>query len=147
MDRMARNRLGNMQLENRQARAFIRYLCDLYQKNKRFRFLLLKEFIVNMGVEATFEETASIGKIPVTYGIHDNIVNVQVNLIRIERKHRKRVFILNEQSASHFRKHCDSKGTTLVDGQIGAWDNVDAEYAWFTDMQEQFGFRVWQRKK
>ena len=148
MDRTARNKFGNVRLENQQTRAFIRYLCSLYQENRHFRFpfLMLKEFIVNMGVEAAFEETEPVGKMPVTYEIRGNAVTVQVDLSQIEAKHRKRVFILNEQSASFFRRYRDSQGTVLVDGQIGAWDNVNAEWACFTDAQGQVGFRLWQAK-
>lgn len=148
MDRTARNKLGNVRLKNQQTRAFIRYLCNLYQGNRHFRFpfLMLKEFIVNMGVEAAFEETEPVGKVSISYEIRGNAVRVQVDLSQIEEKHRKKVFILNEQSASFFRRYHDSHGAALVDGQIGAWDNVNAEWACFTDAQGQVGFRLWQAK-
>src|SRR3989304_1210961 len=44
MDRAARNKFRNVYLENQKTRAFIRYLTDLYQKNRRLRFLSLKKF-------------------------------------------------------------------------------------------------------
>ena len=144
MDRRGRNKLRNVQLKNRQARAFVRCLSDLYQKNKHFRFLHLKELILNMGVEAEFEEIEPIGKISVTYEMVDNEIKVQVDLNRIEKKHLKRVFILNEQSATFFRRYQDSQGTALVDGEIGAWDIVKASCAWFMDMQGRYGFKLWQ---
>ncbi len=148
MDRTARNKVGNIRLENQRTRAFIRYLCNLYQENRNFRFPFLKltEFAVNIGLEATFKKIAPVGEVLVTYEILGNTVNVQVDLNQIETKHRKRIFVLNEQSASYFRKYHDSKGTELVDGQIGAWDNVKAEWACFTDAQEQVGFRLWKAK-
>lgn len=148
MDRTARNKVGNIRLENQRTRAFIRYLCNLYQENRNFRFPFLKltEFAVNMGLEATFKKIAPVGEVLVTYEILGNTVNVQVDLNQIETKHRKRIFVLNEQSASFFRKYHDSKGTELVDGKIGAWDNVKAEWACFTDAQEQVGFRLWQAR-
>ena len=148
MDRTARNKVGNMRLENKRTRAFIRYLCNLYQENRHFRspFLKLTEFAVSVGLEATFKKTSTVGKVPVTYEILGNTVNVQVDLSQIETEHRKRIFVLNEQSASFFRKYQDSHGTELVDGQIGAWDNVKTEWACFTDGQEEVGFRLWQAK-
>ena len=148
MDRTARNKVGNMRLENKRTRVFIRYLCNLYQENRHFRspFLKLTEFAVNVGLEATFKKTSTVAKVPVTYEILGNTVNVQVDLSQIETEHRKRIFVLNEQSASFFRKYQDSHGTELVDGQIGAWDNVKAEWACFTDAREQVGFRLWQAK-
>jgi hypothetical protein len=145
MNRASRNKLGNVRLENHQARAFIRYLSELYQGNKRFRsILLLKEFIVTMGVEATFDDADSIGKLQVTYEICGNVIKVKVDLSQIEKERRKRVFVLNEQSAGFLRRYSDSRGTLLVDGQIGAWDDVEAESACLSDLQGQFGFRLWQ---
>ena len=144
MDRISRNKLGNTRLENRQARAFIKSLCGLYQKNKRFRFLPLNEFIARMGVETTFRETESAGKIPITYIIRGNTVEIRVDLSQVKRKNQKRIFILNEQSASFFRKYSDSKKTTLFDGQIDAWNEVNCENASLTDFRGQFGFRVYQ---
>jgi hypothetical protein len=142
MDMTARNKIRNVRLENRQARGFIRVLTDLYQVNKRFRFLRLKEFIVNMGVNSIFLRTSPIGRIPVTYTIHDSVVKVEVDLRHLK-KCPKKIFILNEQSASFFRKYSDSQGATLLDGQIGAWDTIDAEWASLTDLQGRIGYRLW----
>jgi hypothetical protein len=76
MDRTARNKFRNVHLKNQKTRAFIRYLTDLYQKKKHLRFLSLKEFFANMGVESTFVKTTSIGKLPVIYDISDCIIHV-----------------------------------------------------------------------
>jgi hypothetical protein len=146
MNSVARNTLGNARLENQQVRAFVKRLCDLYQNNKHFRFLPLNKCILDMGVETRFKKIESAGRIPVTYEISGNVVDVRVDLNQIEKKHRKAVFVLNEQSASFFRRYSDSQGTTLVDDKIGAWDKVNAEHAWFTDIQQQFGFRLRQSK-
>ncbi|TRO44889.1 hypothetical protein E2P42_01230 [Candidatus Bathyarchaeota archaeon] len=148
MDRIARNKFGDVRLENQQARAIIRYLCRLYQENTHFRFpfLMFKRIMGNVGVDTGFEETKPVGRVIVTYAIYGNAVRVQVNLSQIEVKYRKKLFILNEQSANFFRKYYDSRGTDLVDKQIGAWDNVNAEWACFTDAQGQVGFRLWQVK-
>jgi len=148
MDRTARNKVGNMRLENQRTRALIRYLCNLYQENSNFRFPFLKltEFAVSVGLEATFKKIVPVGRVFVTYEILGNIVDVKVDLSQIGTENRKRIFVLNEQSASFFRKYHDSKGTALFDGQIGAWDNVEAEWACFTDAQGQVGFRLWQAK-
>lgn len=145
MDRTSRNRLGNLPLESKRARGLIRYLSRLYQENKGFRSILrLKELAVNMGVEATFKATKSLGKIPVTYEISRNVVNARVDFSQIGKDLRNRAFVLNEQSASFFRRYSDSNGTTLANDQIGAWDNVEAKSGWFTDTEARFGFRLWQ---
>jgi hypothetical protein len=143
MDRIARNKLGNANLENQQARAFMRFLTDLYQKNKRFRFLAVKEVIVNMGVQSTFVKTTSIGKLPVTYEIADRTINVKVDFRQLRKKHPRKIFVLNEQSACFFRRYSDSQGSILIDGQIGAWDTIEADWACLTDLKGQTGFRLW----
>src|SRR4030065_104631 len=98
MDRIASNKLGNARLENQQARTFIRYLTDFYQKNKRFRYLAVKEIIVNMGVQSTFMKNVSIGKLPDTYEITKYAVNVKVDFRQLRKKHPQTIFVLNEQS-------------------------------------------------
>jgi hypothetical protein len=143
MDRAARNKLGNVYLENQKARAFIRYLTDLYQKNRRFRFLSLKEFFVKMGVESTFVKTAAVSKVAVTYDINKCFINIKVDFHYLQKVRPKKVFILNEQSAKFFRKYSDARHVSLVDKRIGAWDGVSPEWACFTDMQGQVGYRLW----
>lgn len=143
MDRAARNKLGNVYLENQKARAFIRYLTDLYQKNRRFRFLSLKEFFVKMGVESTFVKTAAVGKVAVTYDINNYFINIKVDFHHLQKVRPKKVFILNEQSAKFFRKYSDARHVSLVDKQIGAWDGVSPEWACLTNMQGQVGYRLW----
>jgi hypothetical protein len=148
MDRIARNKFGEVRLENQQTRAIIRYFCRLYQENTHFRFpfLMFKRFLANLGVDTGFEETKPVSRVIVTYEIHGNAVRVQVNLSQIEVKFRRKLFVLNEQSSNFFRKYYDSRGTALVDKKIGAWDNVNAEWACFTDAKGQVGFRLWQVK-
>jgi hypothetical protein len=143
MDRAARNKLGNVYLENQKARAFIRYLTDFYQKNRRFRYLSLKEFFVKMGVESTFVKTAAVGKVAVTYEIGNGFVNVKVDFHHLQKVRPKKVFVLNEQSAKFFRKYFDAHHASLVDKQIGAWDEVSPEWACLKDVEGQAGYRLW----
>ena len=142
MDRLARNKLGNVHLENQQARAFIKVLTDLYQKNRRFRYLALKELIVNTGVKSTFVGTASIGKVAVTYTISGYAIDVEVDFRQLRKPSPTKIFVLNEQSASFFAKYKDSNGANLLGKQMGAWDKVDAESACLTDLKERTGYRL-----
>jgi len=143
MDRTARNKFRNVHLENQKARTFIRHLTDLYQKKRHMRFLSLKEFIVNMGIESTFIETNSIGKLSVTYDINNYFINVKVDFSHLKRERPQKIFILNEQSASFFRRYSDAQRTSLIDRQTGAWDPVDADWACLTDLQGKVGYRLW----
>jgi hypothetical protein len=143
MDRTARNKFRNVYLKNHEARAFIRYLTDLYQKKKHLRFLSLKEFFVNMGVESTFVKTTSIGKLPVTYDVSGYVIHVKVDFRHLKRAHPRKVFVLNEQSANFFRKYSDAHHARLIDRQIGAWDMVGSDWACLTDLQGRVGYRLW----
>ena len=143
MNRVARNRLGHVYLENSKARAFIRSLTALYQKNRHFRFLSLKELFVKMGVEAAFVKTATAGKVIVTYKIASSTVNVKVDFRQVRKARLRKVFVLNEQSAAFFRKYFDPHGSCLMDKQIGAWDRVDSGWACLTDLRGKVGFRLW----
>ena len=144
MDRVARNKLGDFRLENRRMRALLKYLAELYQRNKRFRPLMFKKLMLTLGVEVAFEEIEPKGNITVTCELHGNTIDIEVDLSQIKQEYRKKTFILNEQSASFFRKYSDSQNTMLIDNEVGAWDNVNAEFATFTDIQGRFGFRLWQ---
>jgi hypothetical protein len=142
MDRIARNKVANVQLENQQARAFIKVLTQLYQKNKRFRYLSLKELIERMGAKCTFVKISSVGKVPVTYTISDHQISVEVDLNKLSISPKK-IFVLNEQSASFFPRYQDSNGANLFGKQMGAWDTVNAKWACLLSQQEQIGYRLW----
>lgn len=144
MDRVCRNKLGNLRLENQRIRTLMKHLAGLYQQNKHFRSLLFRQLISNLGVEVAFEKTEPVGNISVTYELNKNFVDIQVDLSQIETQYKKGVFILNEQSAGFFRKYSDSHNTILLDDKVGAWDSVNAEFASLTDIHDRFGFRVWQ---
>jgi hypothetical protein len=143
MDRVSRNGFGNVNLENRKARAFIRYLSDFYQGNRHFRFLSLKRILLKTGIKSTFVRIAPIGKISVIYDIKDKLVNVKVDCRHVKMLSAQKVFVLNEQSASFFRKYSDAHNLVLVDKQIGAWDIIGSEWACLTDLQGKVGYRVW----
>jgi hypothetical protein len=143
MDTTARNKFRNVRLENEKARAFIRFLSEIYRKNRRLRFLSLKEFFVTTGVESTFVKTTPMGKVLVTYDVRDHIINVKVDFRQLKKEQLAKVFVLNEQSASFFRKYSDAHNVSLIDRKIGAWDTVDSEWACLTDLQGRIGYRLW----
>src|SRR3990172_9435963 len=117
--------------------------AEVWMKKTSGSIKIKKEFILNMGVQSTFVKTVSIGKLPVTYEITNCAVNVKVDFRQLRKKHPRKIFVLNEQSASFFRRYADSQGSVLVDGQIGAWDTIDADWACLTDLKGRVGFRLW----
>jgi hypothetical protein len=146
MDRIARNSLRNVTLENRSARNFIDFVSDLYQKHRHLRLLKLKYLTGAAKIDKTFPATASRGIVTVTYNIQGPRITVKADLRGLETKHLRKVFMLNEQASSFYRKYSESKGTRLADGGIGAWDTVEEEWASLQTINDEVGFRLWRVK-
>jgi hypothetical protein len=73
-------------------------------------------------------------------------VLVGIDFSLLKRKNLQKIFILNEQGSSFFRRYLDSNGTELIDKQIDAWDETKAEWGCITDLQGKVGFRLWRIK-
>lgn len=143
MDRIARNRFRNVTLENRTARVFSAHLAGLYQRHAHFRFLTLKSLTGKMHVDTTFVEAEPVGKVTVTYTITKPRIRVKASFRDLNKKRLERVFMLNEQGSKYFRKYVDSQGMESMDGKIGAWDAISAEWACLKVLDGEFGFRLW----
>jgi len=142
MNRVARNRFRNVRLENRKARAVLGHMAEMYQMHRRLRFLRLKGLFKEMDVGTSFVETQLVGKVVITYRVGIGRVLVKVDLSLVKREGLEKMFLLNEQGSGVFRRYVDSRGTELVDGRIGAWEDVDAEWACLMDVEGRFGFRL-----
>lgn len=142
MDKITRNRFRNVRLENRKLRAVLRNMAELYQKHRHLRFLTLKNLNMKMGVHASFVKTTPTGKVIVTYGISQGHVLVKADFSLLKRENLQKILMFNEQGSRFFRRYSDSDGTKLADGQIGAWDAIEAEWASITDLQGTVGFRL-----
>lgn len=147
MDRKARNRFRNIRLENRQMRSILRHLSGVYQLNKHSRFLMLtlKNVPMKIGVGTSFVETPSLGK--VTYSILRNRILVKTDFSYLNKRNPGRIFVLNEQGTRFFRRYCDARGKQLIGEQIGAWDQVEADWASIVTEQGNAGFRLDRIKK
>jgi len=142
MNRIVRNKFRNVTLENRKTRRFFTYLAHLYQRHTEFRFLTLKSLTRKMYIDTAFLKIPSIGKAQVTYLIEHDHILVKADFRQLKKTKTERVFILNEQGSSFFRKYIDSRNMELTDSEIGAWDNVEAEWASLKFLQQEFGFRL-----
>jgi hypothetical protein len=144
MDLIARDKFRNLKLENMKLRWIIDSISLLYQKHKRLAqiILLTKKLLFKFGVESTFVRTVPKGKVVVTYTLNRNRILVKINLSQLDRTDLQKVFVLNEQSAQFFRKYSDSEGIELVDDEIGAWNNVTAQWARIFDEQNKIGFNL-----
>ncbi len=146
MDRTARNRFRNVTLENRVARDLFAHLARLYQVHPNLRFLRLKGVTKGINIDTSFIQTRPIGKVTVSYIIDKQGIRVSADFRDLERGRIEKVFMLNEQGATLFRKYVDSQGTLLEDSKIGAWDGIQAEWASLKLLSDELGFRLWKKK-
>jgi len=146
MDRSPRNRFRNVTLENRAARDLIARLARLYQLHPNLRFIKLKGVTKGIDINTSFISTRPIGKITVTYVIDTRRINIIADFKDIERNRLQKVFMLNEQGSRFFRKYIDSQRTQLEDSKIGAWDEIQAEWASLTFPPNEVGFRLWKKR-
>ena len=54
------------------------------------------------------------------------------------------VVVMNEQGAHHFDRYVDTSGVSLQGKEIGCWDEVNAEEAWFESSARRVAFRLGQ---
>ena len=143
MDRLARNTIRNVRLENSKARMLFKSLSSIYQKHRQFRYLtlMLKNIPLRMGVRTDFVKASSVGVVTVTYRISRERVLVKAEFRFLEDVITS-IFMLNEQGSEFFNKYEDSNGTVLFYDQIGAWDTVDAEWACIANADNGAGFQV-----
>jgi hypothetical protein len=145
MDRIQRNSFRNIKLKNHRARTLVGHLSRLYQEHPLLRFLTLKKLAGNMQIGTSFLETKPVGCIAVTYRVGKKEIQVEADFQKIEKNGLKKIFMLNEQGFTFFRRYTDSIGTLLTDGGIGAWDEVLGEWASINSTRNVFGFRLWKK--
>lgn len=67
---------------------------------------------------------------------------MKVDFNCLKRENLQKIFVLNEQGSTFFRRYLDSNGTELVEKEIGAWDRIEAKWASITDLNGRVGFRL-----
>lgn len=53
---------------------------------------------------------------------------------------------MNEQGAHSFNRYQDSSGVSIQGDEIGCWDEVNAEEAWFESSTHKIAFKLGQVK-
>lgn len=142
MDATARDTFKTVKLQNRKARTIIDHLSTMWQKNKHFRSLTLKNLFLRFGVHASFVKSPSRGRVIATYTLQDKQIQVTMDFRFLEKTNLSKIFVMNEQSCLFFRVYSDSNGVRLADENIGAWDWVRAQWAKITDSQSRVGFKL-----
>ena len=143
MDRIARNTFRNITLVNRKLRALLRYIASFYQKSKRLNRLLgLKRPFLKAGYGTSFIKTEPIGTVSVAYEISAGRIQTRADFGELPKRNVRKVFLLNEQGATLFRRYVDSDSVELFDDDIGAWNPIEAGWACLTDLTGKLGFRM-----
>ncbi len=99
-----------------------------------------------VGVKRTFAQTKPVGIATVTYNIDPPYIRTEAEFNLFQSTGLQKIYLLNEQGSTHFRKYYDSNGTVLLDEDIGAWETVDASWACIHNVRDRFGFRLWKHK-
>jgi len=133
--------------ENKMTQNLVRHLEQLYQMHGNWTWLKLKKSLLKaLGVQTSFVRVRPVGTVPIVYRLERSRIKVKADFSSLRRNGLERIFLLNEQASSHFRKYHDSDGTVLFDEKIGPWENVHADWASFSTSTDDVGFRLWNVK-
>jgi hypothetical protein len=136
----------SIKLEAKAVRKIWRSLDRLYMAHRHTRVSTGEKMQRQLGIKRAFVQTKPVGTVNVAYSIHPPNIKIETNFNLSQNKDLQKVYLLNEQGATHFRKYCDSDGTFLFDKDIGAWETVNANWACIHNVKDKIGFRLWKHK-
>lgn len=143
MDAVTRKKMRSTKLESRRLHAFWRWLTALYRKHRRLRRLLvLTSISKKIGLHTGFYEAAPAGKVTVAYRIDRARIHVMMAFGSVRRENLEKIFVLNEQGSSFFRRYVDSNGMDLLDKRIDAWEVTEADRVAIMDLRGEIGFQL-----
>lgn len=146
LDTVAEKNFANVKMENRPMHKLTAYIDELYRKHKHLRLLTLANLSKNLGLVTNFVRVKPIGNVTLTYRIKPPMLHVEVGLDSLRKSKLETVFLSNEQSSRFFAKYRDSSGAVLYDRKIGAWEEVEVDWACISNKTDEAGFRLWKVK-
>jgi hypothetical protein len=93
-------------------------------------------------VSTEFQVVKPRGKVTVTYTCQPRCICIHADLSELSLDGRREILMLNEQGSRYFQKYTDTNGNELVGNQIGAWDRVNAGWAYLQGIGGQLSFGV-----
>lgn len=94
---------------NKMMRKLVRRLEELYQRHGNWMWLILKKSLLEtFGVQTSFVQVKPVGTVSVVFRIENSLIHVKADFNSLEKDGLEKIFLLNEQASSHFRKYCDS---------------------------------------
>ena len=97
-----------------------------------------------LGWRTTFEPTAPVAIVPVTYTVRggEDVVSVAADLTGVPDGAVTEIVLMNELGAAHFDRYEDSSGASLAGAAVGSWDEVDAATASFVSSRRRLAFTL-----
>lgn len=138
--------LRSVKLETKVTRKIRRSFDKLYMDHRHLRLLASENTLGKFGIKRVFAQTEPVANVTVTYSIKPPHIRTEAEFNLLQSADLQKIYLLNEQGSTHFRKYHDSKGTVLYDQDIGAWETVDASWACIHSVEDKVGFRLWKHK-
>jgi hypothetical protein len=97
-----------------------------------------------LGWTTTYEQTAVVAIVPVTYTVRrdESIVTVDVDLTGVTSGLVTEIVLMNELGAGYFDRYADSSGAMLAGAAVGTWDDVRAATASFASSRRDVAFTL-----
>ena len=135
--------LRNTRVETKAIRRIRRHFDRLYKNHKHMRLIMFESLLRHAGIRTEFVQKEPVGKATVTYTINPPFVKVKAKFNLARKEGVQKIYLLNEQSSLHFGKYYDSNGLELFNENIGAWETVNADWAYIHSAEDKIGFRLW----
>lgn len=93
--------------------------------------------------ETTYAKTGFSTMVKVCYSVEEEAGKVNVDLVTDDLPPSvTEMIMMNEQGAHYFDQYRDTSGVSLQGEQIGCWDEVNADEAWFASSTRRVAFRL-----
>ncbi len=109
-----------------------------------FLFNRIMEFRKTMRVSTDFVKVKPRGKVTVSYTCCPDYptIKIQAHISDLDCNGCKEILILNEQGSTFFSRYSDTDGLRLRDGEIRAWEKIEANRASLSDSQHTLSFTM-----
>jgi len=141
---------ANTYVENRSLYAIKNFLEAIIRRLPIFRELLTaasSKLRQVLGWETTFVDADLSAEVKMLYTVdgQTGIVSVEIDASNLPAAITE-VVVMNEQGAHNFNWYQDTSGISIRGEEIGCWDVVNAEEAWFKSSTSRVAFRLGQVK-
>lgn len=142
------SRGGNGNVGNKPFYAIKDFLAEIIRRFPVFRSLLTSTSSILRQMfnwKTTYADGGGTIEVKVIYTVEEGTGRTMVDIdLSGLPSDLTEVVMMNEQGAHAFDRYRDSSGKSLQADEIGCWDEVNAEEAWFESSTRQIAFRLGQ---